>query len=90
MQILHLNFHFVIESAPRGPTTPAFLAIYCPQVVDMSPLRRPNLVSRAECVGAEEETSSKVNSVDKGNGGKQRHEGRQSLQVCFNLGAIPA
>lgn len=62
MQILNLNFHFVIESAPLGHTTRAFLAIHCPQVVDRSLLSTEQFKLGEQSRVCAEETNSKVSS----------------------------
>lgn len=55
MQILNMNFHFVVESCPLRQTTLAPIAIYCHQVVSRSPLSNQ--------INLRAEESSKVRSV---------------------------
>lgn len=89
MQILNLDFHFVIESSlPVSLQHCASQAIYCHHVVDRSAPRGPNLVSREKSEWPMKRRAAKSGqSVCTGNG--VTHESRQSLQVCFDLGAIP-
>lgn len=73
-----------IELEFVGLAAPAFLASYCPQVVDGSPPRRTNLENGEQREGLRRRRAGKSTVCTENEG---KHEGRQSLQVCYNLGA---
>lgn len=89
MQILNMNFHIVIESEP--PPYPHLGLTFFSFILPSSggwESTEGDQTWWAERVWLRRGRAAKsTQSVCTGNERKQRHEGRQSVQVCFYLGA---
>lgn len=89
---IELQFPFCNRKCPPWAHNNAFPGFILPPCGAFGVQRQwPNLVSRERSEGLRRRRAAKVSVCLHGKRrGKRRHEGRQSLQVRYNSGALPA